>query len=54
MRYHVVPLHCCPVASADSMHNGVGDSARQRYRFDLLQEVADQGRYMLTSGACVP
>ena len=29
-------------------------TANQRYRFDLLQDVADQVRYMLTSGALVP
>ena len=51
MRYHVVPLLHCPVASADPIHFGAGDSASQEYRFDLLQDVADQGHHMLTSGA---
>ena len=54
MRYHVVPLLYCPVASAEPIHIGAGDSASQGYRFDLLQDVADQGPHMLTRGAHVP
>ena len=40
------------MASSKSVHIDKG-TANQRYRFDLLQDVADQVRYMLTSGAHV-
>ena len=54
VRYHVVPLLYCPMASAGPIFIGAGDSASQGYRFDLLRDVADQDRHMLTSGAHVP
>ena len=41
------------MVSAKSIYIDAG-TANQRYRFDLLQDVADQVRYMLTSGAHVP
>ena len=41
------------MASAEPIHIGAGDSASQGYRFDLLQDVADQIRHMRTSGAHV-
>ena len=37
MRYHVVPL-LRPVASAQPIPIGAGDSASQGYRFDLQQD----------------
>ena len=52
-RYPVVPFLYCPVASAESIHIDAG-TANQRYRFDLLQDFADQGRCMLTCRAHVP
>ena len=39
---HAVPLLYCPMASAD----GAGDSASQGSRFDLQQDVADQGHHL--------
>ena len=45
-----MPLVHCPMASAEPIHIGAGGSANKGYRFDLLQDVADQVRYMLTSG----
>ena len=54
MRYHVVPLLYCPVASAEPIHIGAGDSASEGYQSDLLQGVPYQGHHMLTSGAHVP
>ena len=54
MRYHVVPLLYCPVALAEPIHIDAGDSASQGYPFYLLQDVADQGHHMLTSGTHVP
>ena len=53
MRYHVVPLLYCPVASAEPIHIGAGDSASDGYQPDLIQDVPDQGHHMLTSGAHV-
>ena len=52
-RCPVVPSLCCPMASAESICIDAG-SANQRYRCDLLQDFADQGRYMLTCKAHVP
>ena len=48
MRYHVVPLLYGPVASAEPIHTGAGDSASDGYQPDLLQDVPDQGHHMLT------
>ena len=39
----IVPFLCCPMASAKSSLFDAG-TANQRYRFDLLHDVADQGR----------
>ena len=52
-RHLVVPSLHCHVASAKSIYIDAG-TANQRYRSDLLQDVADQVRYMLASGAHVP
>ena len=54
MRYHVVPLLHCSVASAGPIHSGAGDSASEGCQTDLLQGVPNQGHHMLTSGAHVP
>ena len=42
------------MASAEPIHIDAGGSANQGYRFDMLQDVADQVHYMLASGAHVP
>ena len=48
--HHVVPLLYCPMASLEPIRIVAGDSASQWYRFDLLQDAADQVRHMLTIG----
>ena len=53
MRCVVVPLLYCPVASAEPIHIGAGDSAREGSRPDLFQDVPDQGHHMLTGRARV-
>ena len=50
----VEPLLYCPLASAEPIYIGAGESASEGYRLDLLQDVPDQGHHMLTSGAHVP
>ena len=54
MRHHAEPLLHCPLASAGPIYIGAGDSASQGYRPDLLQDVAEQVRYMLASGTHGP
>ena len=53
MRYIVVLLLFCPMASEEPIYIGAGDSASQGYRFDLLQDVADQSHRMLPNTAHV-
>ena len=48
-RHFIVPFPHCPMVSAKSTNIDAG-TANHRYRFDLLQDVADQVRHMLTSG----
>ena len=50
----VEPLLYCPLASAEPIYTGAGESASEGYRPDLLQDVPDQGHHMLTSRAHVP
>ena len=49
-----MPLFFCPVAPAEPVLIGAGDSVSEGYRPDLFQDVPDQSRHMLTSGAHVP
>ena len=50
----VEPLLYCPLASAEPIYIGAGESASEGHRPDLLQDVPDQGHHMLTSRAHVP
>ena len=43
----------CPLASAEPISVGAGESASEGYRPDLLQDVLDQGHHVLISGAHV-
>ena len=48
-----IVLLFCPMASAQPIHIGAGDSVREGYRLDLFQDVPDQSHHILTISAHV-